>query len=647
MIKEGGINSMSNSNMTFPQLLLERASNAGSNVALREKDYGIWNELTYNEYLEQVKFFSLGLTKLGLQREDKVAIIGDNRPEWVISELATQCLGGISVGIYQQSLPNEIGYILNDCDASIVVVEDQEQVDKLFEIKEDIPKVKKIIYYDRRGMRNYKDDSLIFFDDVQALGKAFDLEAPTFFKTELDKGSEDDIAILSYTSGTTGNPKGTMLSYKNLLDMAKNLSKIDPLTDQDEYLSFLPLAWIGEQMMTIAMGLYNGLTVNFPEEPSTVLENLREIGPHVMFSPPRIYEDMVSKFQVKIQDTSWLKKKIYNLCKPIGEKVAKAHFDNKPISFGTKFLFKIADFMLFSAIRDHLGLLRIKRAYTGGAPLGPDVFEFFHSIGVNVKSIYGQTEVSGISIVHRDGDIKMDSVGIPIPGTEVKISDQGEILIKSSSVCKGYYKNEQSTNETIQSGWLHTGDAGRLDEKGHLYIIDRLKDVIRLDTGEMFSPQFIENKLKFSPFIQEAVAIGRDRPYVVAMINIDMENVGRWAEKKQIGYTTYTDLSSKPEVLELIQKQVNEINQTLPEKARIKKFVLLYKELDADDEELTRTKKVRRQFVAKKYHSLIEGMYSKDEQIHVEGRIKYRDGNEQIIQTTLQVIIMDKGEGAA
>ncbi|NSL53048.1 AMP-binding protein [Calidifontibacillus erzurumensis] len=634
-------------NMTFPQILLERTKKEGSRVALRRKDYGIWNEYTYEKYFEEVKLFALGLLDLGFKRYDKLAIIGDNRPEWVISELSAQSLGGVSVGIYQESLPNEISYIINNCDATFVVVEDQEQVDKILEVKHEIPKVKWIIYYDKRGMRNYNDPSLLYFKDVQEIGKKVEEKNSELFEQEVKKGNFDDIAIFSYTSGTTGNPKGTMLTYQNLFDMAKNLSAIDPLEKNDQYLSFLPLAWIGEQMMTIGLGLYNGITVNFPEEPTTVMQNLREIGPHVIFSPPRIYEDMVSKFQVKIQDASWLKRKIYEWCKPIGEKVAEAHLNNQPVSTGTKWLYKIADYLMFSAIRDHLGLLRIKRAYTGGAPLGPDVFKFFHSIGVNIKSIYGQTEVSGIAIVHRDGDIKVDSVGIPLPGTEVKISDEGEILIKSTSVCKGYYKNEKSTKETIEDGWLHTGDAGYLDEKGHLYVIDRLKDVIRLQSGEMFSPQFIENKLKFSPYIKEAVAIGRGKPYVVAMINIDMDNVGRWAEKNQITYTTYTDLSSKPAVLELIQEQVNEVNKTLPEKARIKKFVLLYKELDADDEELTRTKKVRRQFVAKKYEKLIEGLYSQNEKIDVEGTIKYRDGKEQIIRTTLTVVSLSEQEGVA
>lgn len=634
-------------NMTFPQLLVARAEKEGERVALREKDYGIWNEYTYRDYYEQVKAFSLGLASLGFQRGDKLAIIGDNRPEWVFSQLAAQGLGGVSVGIYQESLPNELAYIINNCDARFVVVEDQEQVDKLLEIEEDITHVEKIIYYDRRGMRNYHHAKLLYFEEVQKLGEQFAQANPLYFQEEVKKGNYDDIAILSYTSGTTGNPKGTMLSYRNLLEMAKHLAAIDPLQEQDEYLSFLPLAWIGEQMMTISMAFYSGIIVNFPEEPSTVFENLREIGPHVMFSPPRVYEDMVSRFQVRIQDAGWLKRKLYEWCKPIGEKVAEAHFTKKELSWWTKCLYSLADYFMFSAIRDHFGLLRIKRAYTGGAPLGPDVFRFFHSIGVNVKSIYGQTEVSGIAIVHRDGDIKLDSVGIPIPETEVKISEEGEILIKSPSVCCGYYKNEKATNETIENGWLRTGDAGYMDEDGHLYVIDRLKDVIRLQTGEMFSPQFIENKLKFSPYIKEAVAIGRDRPYVVAIINIDMANVGRWAEKKQLVYTTYSDLSAKQEVIQLIQEQVNEINKTLPEKARVKKFVLLYKELDADDEELTRTKKVRRQFIAKKYASLIEGMYSENDRIDVEGTIKYRDGKEQTIRTTLQIVCIDQGEGAA
>lgn len=626
---------------TLPQILLERAKTSGDRVALREKDFGIWNEYNWNTYLEHVKKFALGLAELGFVRGDKLAIIGDNRPEWVFSEMAAQSLGGISVGVYQESLPGEISYVLNHCEAKFVVVEDQEQLDKILEIEDEIPHVKKIIYYDPRGLRNYQHPKILFFEEVQKLGEKFEQEHPAYYMEQVEQGQASDIAIFCYTSGTTGNPKGAMLSHANLISMAKNLTSVDPLEEGDEYLSFLPLAWIGEQMMTICIGLSVGITVNFPEEPSTVKENLREIGPHVMFAPPRIWEEMISKFQVRIQDASWLKRKIYQWMKPVGDRVADATFQKKPVSFGTKLLFYLADYLLFSAIRDHFGLLRLKRAYTGGAALGPDVFRFYHGIGVNLKQIYGQTEIVGIAVAHRDGDIKFDSVGVPIPETESKISEEGEILLKSPSVFQGYYKNEKSTRETIVDGWLRTGDAGYIDDDGHLYVIDRLKDVIRLDTGEMFSPQFIENKLKFSPYIQEAVAVGKGRPYVVAMINIDMSNVGRWAELNQIAYTTYTDLSAKPQVLELIHKEVARINQELEEKARIKKFVLLYKELDADDEELTRTKKVRRSFVAEKYRDLIEGLYSESDEIKVEGKIRYRDGKEHVIKTNLRVMSLD------
>lgn len=628
-------------NKTLPQLLRDKRNQMATRVALREKDLGIWNEFTWESFYQQVKHFGVGLHTLGLKRKEALAIIGDNRPEWVISELSAQSVGGISVGIYQDSLPNEIAYILNHCRARFVVVEDQEQVDKLLEVEHELEHLEKIIYYDPKGMRSYTHPKLMFFEEVLKMGELEAQKEPDLFEREVEQGEFDDIAILSYTSGTTGKPKGAMLSHRNLVSMGHNLMKLDPLTTRDEFLSFLPLAWIGEQMMSIASFLVVGFTVNFPEEPSTVQQNLREIGPHVMFSPPRIWEDMVSKVQVRIQDAGWLKRKTYEVFKAIGDKVADAEFSGKQVSPMTKILYKLGDYLVFSALKDHLGLLRLKRAYTGGAALGPDVFRFFHSLGVNLKQIYGQTEVTGIAIVHRDGDIKFESVGVPIPGTEVKISVEGEILIHSPSVFVGYFENENATTETVQNSWLHTGDAGYLDEAGHLYVIDRLKDVIRLESGEMFSPQFIENKLKFSPYIQEAVAIGKDREYVTAILNIDMGNVGRWAEENQIAYTTYTDLSAKPEVLDLIQREVTEINQNLPEKAKVRKFVLLWKELDADDEELTRTKKIRRGFILEKYKEVIDGMYSVQSEISVEGKIRYRDGKEQVINTRLRIMMTD------
>lgn len=626
---------------TLPQLLLDKAQVMGKKVALREKDYGIWQELTWHSYLSRVKAFALGLASMGFSREDKLAIIGDNRPEWVIAELGAQSLGGISVGIYQDSLPKEIAYVLNHSDVKFIVVEDQEQVDKMLEIENELVSVNKLIYYDPKGMRHYKHPLLLSFSQVEDLGNIFEKDHPDFFEEQVRAGKPEDIAIFCYTSGTTGFPKGAMLTHRNLVNMGESLMSMDSVKQKDEFLSFLPLAWIGEQMMALSASLVVGFTVNFPEETTTVQENLREIGPHLVFSPPRIWEDMISKVQVKIQEASWLKRKLYIFFRKYGEKRANSLFNKSNQNLLERLLYLIGNFLVFSAIKDHLGLLRVKWAYTGGAALGADVFRFYHSLGINLKQIYGQTEVAGIAVVHRDGDIKFDSVGLPIPGTEVKISDLGEILLKSPSVFTGYYKNDEATEETLQDGWLRTGDAGYLDQDGHLTVIDRVKDVIRLHSGELFSPQFIENKLKFSPYIKEAVAIGQDRPYVVAIVNIDMANVGRWAEVNQIPYTTYTDLSQKPEVLSFIQKEIAGINQALPEKARIAKFVLLYKELDADDEELTRTKKVRRAFVAEKYAPLIEGLYSRSEEIQVEGKVKYRDGKETIIRTTLKVMDLE------
>ena len=630
---------------TLPQLLVEKASEKGNKVAMREKDFGIWQELSWNGYLQRVKEFSQGLVAFGLERGDKLAIIGDNRPEWIIAELSVQSMGGVSIGIYQDSLPKEIAYVLNHSDVKFVVVEDQEQVDKLLEIEDELPRVQKIIYYDPKGLRHYRHSLLLSFSEVEEHGVLYGKDHPAFFDEQVTLGQPSDVAIFCYTSGTTGSPKGAMLTHRNLVNMGQSLMGMDSAKSGDEFLSFLPLAWIGEQMMAISASLFVGFTVNFPEEPTTVQENLREIGPHLVFSPPRVWEDMVSKVRVKIEETSWLKRKLYKLFRKYGERRAKAMFDKQPLSLKDKWMYNIGNYLIFSAIRDHLGLLRIKWAYTGGAALGADVFKFFHSLGVNLKQIYGQTEVAGIAVVHRDGDVKFETVGLPIPGTDIKISDKGEILLKSPSVFIGYYKNPGATEESLQAGWLHTGDAGYLDADGHLLVIDRVSDVIRLHSGEMFSPQFIENKLKFSPYIKEAVSIGQDRPYVVALINIDMANVGRWAEVNQIAYTTYTDLSQKREILEFIQKEIAAVNQELPEKARISKFVLLYKELDADDEELTRTKKVRRAFVAEKYSALIEGLYSNSLEIPVEGKVKYRDGKEIVIRTTLTVMGL-KGEVA-
>ncbi len=630
---------------TLPKLLAEKAKLYGrSKTALREKEFGIWQPVDWQEYYDRVKYFALGLASLGMGRDDKLAIIGDNRPAWIDSELAAPALGGVSVGLYQDSLSKEVAYIIGHSDSKFISVEDQEQVDKILEIKAESPeefsRIIKVIYADPKGMTKYDDPLLISFAEIEAMGRDYEQENPGHFETEMEKGRIDDVAILCYTSGTTGFPKGAMLSHRNLLNMAERLFEIDPMRPEDEFVSFLPLAWIGEQMMSVSQSLLVGFTVNFPEEPETVQENLREIGAHSMFSPPRIWENMVSQVQVKIDDASWLKKALFNFFYPIGFRVADAKFEKKPVPLADRLLYTLGDFLIFSAIRDHLGLQRLRRAYTGGAALGPDVFRFFHALGVNLKQIYGQTEIAGISVVHRDEDIKFHSVGNPIGGTEVKISETGEILSKSASVFLGYYKNPEATAETVIDGWLHSGDAGYIDDNGHLVVIDRVKDVMRLADGTIFSPQFIENKLKFSQYIKEAVVIGKDRPYVVAMINIDFANTGKWAENNQIAYTTYTDLSQKGEVTKLIRAEVERVNKDLPEAARIKRFVLLHKELDADDEELTRTRKVRRGYVNEKYAEMIAALYGTGHDFRVEAKVRYRDGREAVIQTILRIVTM-------
>ncbi len=623
---------------TLPKLLKQQAEKYGHRKhALREKDYGIWQSFTWQEYYEHVKYFCLGMVSLGLKRDDKVSIIGDNRPEWIYSELASQCVGAIPIGIYQDSVLKEVSYIINLSRSKFVVAEDQEQCDKILDMIDDIPSVEHIIYHDPKGMRVYDDPKLIYFPDVEELGRSYEAENPAFFDLQVEATREEDAASICTTSGTTGNPKLSLLSHRNMVTMAQNLGEVDKKYETDEFVSFLPLPWIGEQMMAISSALLFGFTVNFPEKPETAQDNVREIGPHVMFSPPRVWENMAASVQVRIMDASPLKRKVYNFCLPIGYHWADLKFQKKTPTLIDKLKYGLAYCLVFRALKDRLGFSHIRSASTGGAALGPDTFRFFHALGVNLKQIYGQTEISGISCIHYDGDIDFDSVGKPIPGTEIKITEEGEIISRSSSLFMGYFENQEATDETIIDGWLHSGDAGYFNDRGHLVVIDRVKDVMTLADGTKFSPQFIENKLKFSPYIKEAVAIGHERDYIVAMICIDFEIVGKWAENNRLAYTTYTDLASQEPIYGMIQKEMANVNEGLPEAARIKKFVLLYKELDADDDELTRTRKVRRRFVDEKYSDIINGMYADLEIVHIDTLIKYQDGKTKQLKTDLLV----------
>ena len=626
------------SDLTIPKLFYQKASQYGEGrVAMREKEFGIWRPITWKAYLENVKYIALGLKSLGLEDGDKVSMIGDNRPEGLWAEMAALCARGVGVWLFQDSLIEEVKYIIDHSDTKFLFGEGQEEVDKALSIFKECPKLEKIIWDDPKGMRNYDQDCLISLKEVQELGKKLDQEQPGLFKELIDQGSGEEVALLFYTSGTTSLPKGALLSHNNMLTMGSHLMAVDPCYDTDDYVSYLPFAWIGEQMMSISCGLQIGYTINFPEEPETSPENRREIGPHVMFAPPRLYEEMTRTVQVKYLDATWLKRKTYELSTKIGYHVANLKFDKKPVPFHWKILHFLAHIAVQKKLKDHLGLSRVRNAYTGGAAMGPDHFRFFHALGVNLKQIYGQTEVAGISVVHRTGDIKFDTVGHPIPGTKIKITEDGEIITKSSSVFLGYYKNEEATEKTIQDGWLYSDDKGFLDDDGHLVVFDRTKDVFTLRDGKPFSPQYLETRLKFSPYIKDSWVIGDKRDYITAVLCIDYSVVGKWADDKKLNYTSYPELSQKPEVYDLVEKQIREANKDLPEAARVNKFTNLYKELDADDDELTRTRKLRRAFVEKRYADILKALYSDTDIVHIDTKIKYEDGREAHIKTDMHI----------
>jgi long-chain acyl-CoA synthetase len=625
--------------LTIPKLFYQRAKRYGKDrVAMREKEFGIWRPITWHDYLETVKYIALGLIRLGLQEGDKVAMIGDNRPEGLMAEMAALCARGIGVWLFQDCLMDEVRYIVDHSDAKFLVGEGQEEVDKALSIRKDCPKLKKIIYDDPKGLRHYKQDCLISLREVQNLGRELEKEKPHLFEELIQKGHGEEIALLFYTSGTTALPKGALLSHHNMLSMGQHLMQIDPCQETDDYVSYLPFAWIGEQMMSISCGLQIGYTLNFPEEPETAQENIREIGPHVMFAPPRMYEQMTRSVQVKYLDATWLKRKSFQFATWVGYRYADMKFSKKRVPLHWQLLHAIAYAVMQKKLKDHLGMSRVRNAYTGGAAMGPDHFRFFHSLGVNLKQIYGQTEVAGISVVHRSGDIKFDTVGHPIPGTEVRINADGEILTRSPSVFKGYYKNPEATTKTLKDGWLYSGDKGFLDDDGHLVVFDRTKDVFTLKDGRPFAPQYLETRLKFSPYIRDAWVTGDRKDYLSAVMCIDYAVVGKWADERKLNYTSYQELSQMPQVYELVEKQIRQANKDLPDVAKIRKFTNLYKEFDPDDDELTRTRKLRRAFVEKRYKVIVDALYAQANSVHIDTTIKYEDGRQAHIVTDLKII---------
>jgi long-chain acyl-CoA synthetase len=622
---------------TLPQLLVRNAEKLGGKPAIRELDRGIWQEFSWRESLARVRAIALGLRALGFGREEKLALLSDNRPEVFWAILAAQAVGGIPVPLYQDSIAREIRYVIDHSDASVVLAEDQEQVDKVLEIREGLLNIRRILYDDPKGMRHYKDPLLMSLRDLEEEGRRLDRAEPGLFEELVLRGKGEDVAIICYTSGTTGAPKGAMITHRNMVRAAENFMIRERYREGDETLSYLPLAWIGELAWSLGAALVRGLTVSFPERPETVQANLREIGPHIFLAPPRIWENLVSQVHVRIEESSRLKRWIFHRFMPLGEERARLWMEGKPVPLPLRLGCLLGEIFLFGALRDHMGLRRVRYAYTGGAPLGPEVFRFFRGLRVNLKQVYGQTENCAFFACQSDDRVKLGTVGPPCETLEARLSEEGELLSRGDTLFAGYYKNPEATAEAVRGGWLHSGDAAFFDAEGHLVVVDRLKDVTRLTSGETFAPQYLENKLKFSPYVKEAVVIGQDRPCAGALINIDMANVGKWAERRQIAYTTYTDLAQKPPVYDLIQREVERVNRDLPEATRIRRYVLLHKELDPDDEEVTRTRKVRRKFVGEKYASIIEALYSDAEVVPVASVITYQDGRQATIETHLQI----------
>src|SRR5881409_1950074 len=623
---------------TLPRLLLRNARELQDRPAIREKDRGIWQTWSWRQYHDQVRDFALGLAALGFRRGDRLSVIGDNRPRLYWAQVAAQCLGGVPVPVYQDSIAKELAFVWNHADVSVIVAEDQEQVDKVMALKDQLPALRLVVYDDPRGLLRYKHDWLRSYQDVQELGRSFATRHSTYFEAEIEKGKPEDVAIICYTSGTTGNPKGVMLTNANAIGIAEAFRKAEDVRPEDDALAYLPMAWAGDAAYTLFLSLVVGFCSNCPESPETVHRDLRELGPTTVLAPPRIWENMLTGVQVKAADAPALKRWVFERFRAAAERAEILRSDGKPIPLGLRLACMLGNVLVYTPIRDQLGLRRARWALTGGAPLGPDTFRFFRSIGVNLKQVYGSTETTGLVSLQPSREANPTTAGRPCPGIEVKIADRGEVLVRSAGVFRGYLKNEEATREVIDpQGWFHTGDAGFIDPRGHLVIIDRAKDVGALADGTPFAPQFIENKLKFSPFIREAVAFGGERAFVAAMIAIDPNTVGNWAERRGLPYTSYTDLSQKPEVRALIREEIRKCNATLPDVTKVRRFLLLTKDLDADDAEVTRTRKVRRRYVAEKYAAVVDAFYSGGDAVELTTMITYEDGRQAALRSRVRV----------
>ncbi|HJM51005.1 MAG TPA: AMP-binding protein [Alphaproteobacteria bacterium] len=630
---------------TFAALLQEQIKRWPDAVAYREKYWGIWQSHTWAETAAGIRAMALGFSDVGLKRGEHVAIIGANRPELYWSFTAIQAMGGIPIPLYQDSIAEEMQYVLEHAEIRIAVCENQEQVDKILSVMERCPKIEIVIYKEPKGMRHYDQPFIYALRELMERGRALDAAKPDLYDSQVALGKNDDVALIAYTSGTTGDPKGVVLSFRALMKAAQESVALEGLNVEDEVLSYLPLAWVGDHFFSVAQAYHSGMTVNCPESSDTVMLDLKELGPTYFFAPPAIWEGFLTQIRIRMEDSGRFKKWLFDYFIGVAGRVGVRIMEEKPVSAGERFLYWLGSLSIYGPLRNNLGLSRVRIAYTAGAPLGEEVFDFYRSLGINLKQLYGQTESCAYVTLQRNGDVKHDTVGPPAPGCEVKIAENGEILFRSPGTFDCYYKNEEATIETKgenEGDWIHTGDAGIIDDSGHLKVIDRAKDVGTMNDGTLFAPQYLENKLKFHPFIKEAVTYGDQRDFVGAFINIDLEATGNWAERQGIAYTSYTDLADRDETYELIKGCVEDVNATLARDSalvgsQIRRFLILHKELDADDGEITRTGKVRRRIIAERFGDLIDGLYSDAERVAVEAKVTFEDGREGVIKANLKV----------
>jgi len=633
---------------TFPRLLLAHAQQRPDHPAYREKDLGIWQTSSWSQAAQEVRALACGLAALGFGRGMNLAVVGDNRPRLYWAMTAAQALGGVPVPLYQDAIASEMVYVLRDAEIAFAVVEDQEQVDKLLEVEQDLAAqggaVRHLIYEDPRGLRDYDHPSLMSYERLQEIGREYDRAHPGFFDQAVAAGDPDDTAIILYTSGTTGKPKGVCHSHRGLIGAAMHGCEFDRLGPDDDVLSYLPMAWVGDNLFSYAQALAAGFTVNCPESRETVMTDLREIGPTYYFAPPRIYESLLTQVMIRMEDAGWVKRKLFDWAMAVARRCGADILDRRPVPLGERMRYALGEWLVYGPLRNVLGMSRIRVAYTAGEAIGPDLFRFYRSIGINLKQFYGQTETCAYVCLQPDGQVKFDSVGPAAPGMEIRIAENGEVLVRGVGLLKAYYKRDDATREAINDeGYFMTGDAGVIDADGHLKIIDRAKDVGKLADGSMFAPKYIENKLKFFPYIKEAVAFGTGRDRVCAFVNIDFEAVGNWAERRHLPYAGYIDLAAQPQVIELITECVEQVNADLAKDpalsgSQIARFLILHKELDPDDDELTRTRKVRRGFIAEKYGVLIDALYAGRTEQFIETRVKFEDGREGSVSATLKLV---------